>query len=226
MSGRSDLQERLVALFLRLNGYTTTGLIIHSEKEKSVSSEIDLIGVRFNYHKQPDRIIDCCASLDIPTNTFIDIIIAEVKGGNAPLQFNDSLKSNESNVLKLFRWLGTSTDQNTELISKEFFNRIQVKQLYSSESFESIQCENISYRPILFAPDRPDPRLNQPKFINGKIMLEYCWECFRPLEKRSTCNTDYSITNWGEQFQDLIAFFKDKRNNKPNLEKLYNYFKV
>ena len=42
---RSELQEKLVALYLRLNRYFTTELIIHSPNAKEVEGEIDIIGV-------------------------------------------------------------------------------------------------------------------------------------------------------------------------------------
>jgi hypothetical protein len=72
---RSHIQEKLVALYLRLNGYTTSGLILHSPEDESVEGEIDLIGVQFIHHSQPDRIIGCSEELDIPSDSFVDILV-------------------------------------------------------------------------------------------------------------------------------------------------------
>ena len=49
----SNIQENLVKLYLRLNGYFTTGFIIHSNKNK-IKSEIDNISIRFPNNTQND----------------------------------------------------------------------------------------------------------------------------------------------------------------------------
>ena len=50
---KSTIQEQLATLYLRLNGYFTTGYIIHTSKN-DIEGELDIIGVRFPYHKQDD----------------------------------------------------------------------------------------------------------------------------------------------------------------------------
>lgn len=50
---KSNIQENLVKLYLRLNGYFSTGFIIHSSENK-INSEIDNISVRFPLHHQND----------------------------------------------------------------------------------------------------------------------------------------------------------------------------
>ena len=74
---KSELQEQLVRLFLRLNGYLTSGLIIHSSQKGNNKTELDIVAVRFPNHKQIDRRVECSKYMDYPTDS-IDIIIGEV----------------------------------------------------------------------------------------------------------------------------------------------------
>lgn len=228
----SRLQEKLVALYLRLNGYFTTGLIIHSDKDSKIDGEIDIIGVRFFNHKQEDRIIDCSEHLEIPKETHIDIIIGEVKGGiKGKLQFNESLRINENRRYKLLTWLGFLNDNDISSISEALRIKIAPKQVNNSKKFERIDYKSelgiISIRPIIFAPDRKLPRVNQPKYINGQTIIDYCWKCFRPEQKRDTCETDYTwVNNWGEQFEPLVKYFKMTTKTTPRkIDELYNHFK-
>lgn len=229
---KSELQEKLTALYLRLNGYFTTGLIIHSKEDKKVGGEIDILGVRFANHKQEDRQIDCSEYLNIPNDSKIDIIIGEVKGQNAPLQFNKSIREHSERRYKLLTWLGIINDEDISKISEELRTKIAIKQDHNSIKFEKINYENdldaISIRPIIFAPDRPLPNDYQIKFINGQTMIDYCWNCYRPVQKRDTCETDYYwINNWGEQFESLVKYFKMPVKTTPrNIDELYNHFEI
>lgn len=225
---RSNLQEKLVALYLRLNGYTTTGLILHSPNESEVEGEIDLIGVRFSGHKQPDRIIDSANEIEIPTDSAIDIIIGEVKGGKNKLQFNESLRLHSHRTKKLFQWLGFCPDDKLDELIKDFMLTIQTKAVQKLEPFPKVRIDNISIRPILFAPDRLLQRDNQPHFINGSQMIDYCWNCFRPETRRETCETNYiAINNWGEQFERLVGYFKNYNLQSPGkITDIYNHFNI
>jgi hypothetical protein len=232
MSAKSELQEKLVALYLRLNGYFSTGLIIHSAEDTNVDGEVDIIGVRFCNHRQEDRLIGCSEYLDIPTDSKIDIIIGEVKGGENKLQFNKSIREHDDRRYKLLTWLGFLEDKHIDEINEELRLRIQTRERNSSEKFERIDypSENgiISIRPILFAPDRPEPRENQIKFINGQEMINFCWKCYRPANRRETCETNYwAINHWGEQFENLVRYFKQpNKTEQGTIQEMYEYFEV
>ena len=226
---KNNLQEKLVALYLRLNGYLTTGLIIHSPHQQEIEGEIDLIGVRFNFHSQMDRMIECADELEIPTDSFIDIAICEVKGGKKPtLQFNDSLRNYKDRVIKLFKWIGISEDERTIELVEEFQLAIQTKEKQKPEPFSIIRLDNITIRPILIAPDKYLPTRNQPNFIGGHKLVEFCWKCFRPDTVRESCSTDYkAVNNWGEQFERLVGYFKNIDLVAPGkIEDLYKHFNI
>ena len=226
MISKSNLQESLVALYLRLNGYTTTGLILHSPNDEAVDGEIDIIGVRFSEHKQPDRIIECSNELEIPNDTRLDIIIGEVKGGKNPLQFNESLRLHTDRVTKLFQWIGICQDEDLNNLATTFMATIQVNEIQKPDPFPIIKYSDISIRPILFAPDKTTQRNNQLKFISGTEMISFCWNCFRPENRRVTCETNYkAINNWGEQFERLVGYFKNRDKNSAGLiTDFYDHF--
>jgi hypothetical protein len=203
---KSRLQEKLVALYLRLNGYFTSGLIIHSSQDYNIDGEIDIVGVRFCNHRQEDRLIECSEYLCIPKDSKIDIIIGEVKGQDTKLQFNKSIRENDDRRYKLLTWLGFLEDKDIEKINEELNLRVQTKEINSSEKFERIDYpyENgtISIRPMLFAPDQPAPRINQVKFVSGQEMIDFCWECFIPENRRDPCETNYrSLDAWGSNLK-------------------------
>jgi hypothetical protein len=224
---KSNLQEKLVSLYLRLNGYTTTGLILHSHEDGQVDGEIDIIGVRLPFHNQEDRIIQCSETLEIPEKK-IDIIIGEVKGGKAALQFNESLRTNQDRVRKLIKWIGIAEDSDVDKISVDLTVKIQNKNVQKPESFPEILHENYCLRPILFAPDRTNQRENQIKFINGNELITFCWNCFRPENRRESCETNYrAISNWGQSFEKLVGYFKNPdKDNSGNIRDLYNHFNI
>jgi len=229
---KNELQEDLVALYLRLNGYFSTGLIIHSADDNNVDGEVDVVGIRFKNHKQEDRIVECSTYLSIPSDADIDVIIGEVKGGKNPLQFNDSLRNHKDRRYKLLTWLGFLNDEDIEAINAQLELIIQTKLVNNSEHFERFDYQSnagiISIRPILFAPDRSEPRNNQVKFIHGQVMLDFIWACLRPESRRESCETDYwSISNWGRQFEMLVRYFKQpNKENVENIKSLYEYFEV
>jgi hypothetical protein len=52
---KSDVHEILTMLYLRLNGYFTTGLILHSPERGQARTDIDCLAVHHPYHRQSER---------------------------------------------------------------------------------------------------------------------------------------------------------------------------
>ena len=82
---KSDVQETLVSLYLRLNGYFVSGFIAHADY--GVRTEMDVLAVRFPLHSEPEREVLPCDRLAVP-NDEIDFIVGEVKGGTENVRFN------------------------------------------------------------------------------------------------------------------------------------------
>lgn len=90
---RSQLQERLVKLYLRLNGYFSDGFIVHHDINSRISLE-DILGVRFPNHSESEREAGLCSRLQLNDSNNIDILIGEVKSNGVSLRFNNAISTN------------------------------------------------------------------------------------------------------------------------------------
>jgi hypothetical protein len=140
---KSLFQERLVGLFLRLNGYFQTGLISHSDNWGNAGTDVDRVGIRFLEHSQTERGIECSKKLKIPENS-IDIIIAEVK--NKQLSFNDTLKKEEYrasiNWRQILTWVGLFKSDEIELLIPKLIDLVKKDGLLSNNTFDGIGHKN------------------------------------------------------------------------------------
>lgn len=221
----SDLQEELVKLFLRLNGYFTTGLILHSKVYGQNLTEIDVIGIRLPYHKQQDRVVPSCEYLQMPNNT-IDIILGEVKGGFEQNQFNSSLRKDRSAVEKMVYWIGAFNEEEIDAVVDKIVYLIQPSPINTPKDFKTLNikasCGNFSLRPIVFAPDAGVPKRNQTRFVYGQLIVDYIWECFRPERMRDECSTVYNYEMWGSSIYPIVEYFKDRsRTSRGTVSELY-----
>lgn len=222
----SDLQEDIVKLFLRLNGYITTGLIIHSDEKFKNKTEIDLIAVRFPFHNQEDRVLKSSDYLQIPDKT-IDIIIGEVKGGrNVKNQFNPSLRDDSEAIEKLVNWIGVIEPEKNKEIINWLIEELKPKEKNVLGDFPQFNINNqFSIRPIVFNLDISKPNKNQKRLVYGDLMLNYIWDCFRPENERATCSTTYPVNMWGHNLTPIVEYFKDNNKVRPGTPlDLYKHF--
>ena len=105
---KSQIQEQLVRLYLRLNGYLSSGYIIHSDEHGNINSETDVLAVRFPNNCEPERNVPPDAILHT-SDTHTDFLVCEVKSHGKSPQFNSPLKNNTENMHKILRWLGALT---------------------------------------------------------------------------------------------------------------------
>ena len=110
---QKHIQEALVALYLRLNGFFTSGHIVHASLENLAireRAEVDVFAVRLPYNREPERGVVTSEYLDVKDG-ILDIIIGEVKSGGEPIQFNPSIQD-ASNMYRTLRWAGfTNNDE-------------------------------------------------------------------------------------------------------------------
>ena len=226
---KSLFQERLVGLFLRLNGYFQTGLISHSDTWGDAGTDVDRIGIRFPSHSQTERGVNCSKKLMIPDKS-IDIIIAEVK--NKELSFNDTLKKKENraevNWKQILTWIGLFKSYEIENLIPKLIDLANKDGLSNNNKFGIIKHKNkfgkITIRPILFAIEKEE-EANKKLWVNGGEIVEFIWECFCPAKKRCDCSTRYDFNLWGSEYVDIVKYFKDRDNNgltKPKLKELYD----
>lgn len=227
----SILQERIVDLYLRLNGYFTSGLIIHSEDWGKQSTEIDNIAVRFPKHLQKDRKVNCSKYLEIPNN--IDILICEVKSKKQELQFNKPLINPDNLEVweKMLNWIGLFSKKQIVNLKKDLNSLVQTEENVKNKNFKFVTITTdfgkISIRPIVFSPERNVPQKNQIKYIHGNEIIDFIWKCLCPKEKRNSCSTMYDLTSWGTELYPIVKIFKDanKTNQKiKNIKDIYQHY--
>ncbi len=214
---KNQLEEKVVKLFLRLNGYFTTDLIIHSEIKGNNRTQIDVLGVRFPFHLQDDREIPCSEKMDIPKDK-IDILICEVKNEKNNPDFNNALKQDKESIKKMLDWIGLVNPSEIGKISDDLKNLFQ-------NGGKGIIAKDNNYiiRPLIFTFSES----TNDKFscISSLDVLNFIWKCFRPPKQRKSCSTKYDYKSWGSDYEKLVRYFKDiKRKNVGNMDNLYKEF--
>lgn len=209
---KGDVQEALVALYLRLNGYFTTGFIVHSATQARVTTELDLLAVRFPNNAEPARMIGCAAELDC-WNDGVDFIIAEVKSRGEALQFNQAARGADS-VATLLQWWGHLTPVEVATTAADVIAIMQP--LPGATSAPTVLCPRAArVRTILFSPERQNRRPEQAWFIPGPPIFEFIWRCLHPDHVRDTCATNYGAGQWGVGLAPLVTYFKDPSRTSP-----------
>lgn len=232
----SDLQEQLAVLYLRLNGYFVSGFIIHAPegevnekgKPRKVRGEIDILAVRFPHNNEPEREVGPSDYLHV-SDTHVDILICEVKGGDQSLQFNEGLRNNRNSVLSVLRWIGILDEDNIEKTIDHVAKILSTKYVNSPDGFREYHVPSSNYRirAVLFAPDRQAPtQPNQQRYIYGEEILSYIWRCLRPQEIRPLSQTRYDYGLWGI-YEKIVRYFKYKEGDNPgNMNDLYAQFNL
>ena len=221
---KSDLQEVLVALYLRLNGYLASGYIAHAPVGNL--TEIDIIAVRFPAHKEPEREVLPCAHLRPPSDR-VDFLVGEVKGGQKNANFNPKFRERPDAIRKVLHRLGAFTDHEIEVWIPQIMAVLTPQSLAKASDFPAFPLTGwpALLRFVLFSPDqRRDSLRDQRPAIFGDDMFGFIWTCLRPAVPRPECATDYHIKLWGHQFNELIAYFKDPSRQSPGtVDDLYAY---
>lgn len=210
----SEIQEALVSLYLRLNGYFTSGFIVHAPQDSgSTRTEIDVLAVRFPQNAEPERRVEPSDYLEV-SSAYIDFIIAEVKGGTQSLQFNPPLREPDC-LRNVLQWMGAFTSAEIEELQAELLELMQPRKRNDPGSF--IQVFGPCYtriRAILFGMDRGGPRSNQPKYIPGSEVMGFVWECMWPQQPRPSCQTAYDYQLWGP-YEPIVRYFKRNDCREP-----------
>ncbi len=214
---KSNIQECLVTLYLRLNGYLTTGFIIHSDKN-GISGELDILAIRFPNHNQDDTNHNSSKFLEVPQN--IDLIIGEVKSNGQLLQFNTCLRTRDSaHVIwnKILKWVGIFEQKCIDEILPDLIQLVQTKENSQLLYLKSVSLESkfgiISIRPIIFSLERINTH-NADKFITWTELNDFIWDCLCPLENRKECGTRYDFKAWGTDLYQIVKVYKDRQKEQ------------
>jgi hypothetical protein len=221
---KSDIQENLFSLYLRLNGYFVTGFIVHAGLGNK--TEMDALAVRFPHHREPEREIGYCPMLD-PSDSLLDFLVCEVKGGTGNINFNISFRDDPEAIASVLRRFGAFTDEEISNMVSRIQDVLRPEIIRKSQEYPTIDVPRINSRIrfLLVAPDQKRAAEDQKPYIYGDDMIPYIWKCFRPEAQRQGCGVRYNWNLWGEQYIKLVKYFKDKDRKDPgDIESIYGYF--
>ncbi len=218
---KSDLQEVLAALYLRLNGYFLSGFIAHAPVGNL--TEIDILAVRFPGHKETEREVKPCAHLH-PPNDCIDFVLGEVKGGKKNPKFNPKFHQRPDVVEKVLNRIGAFSNEEIADLVPKVIAAARPEIWRKRDDFPALPVPNLraQLRLILFAPDRTRDLKYRRPMIYGDDMVNFIWKCLRPTSPRVGCAVDYDRKLWGHEFNALVAYFKNWTLEAPGkIEDVY-----
>jgi hypothetical protein len=223
---KSEVQEQLSTLYLRLNGFFVSGFIVHAPPgaEQSNKTQLDALAIRFPHNAEPERLVRPSEYLQLSSEK-TDIIICEVKGGAEKLQFNQALRTDFSVLQSVLRWVGAFEDHEINEIVGPLQELLMPRERDSSDHFRTLACpRDYQIRCVLFAPDQPAPRRNQMRYIHGQEIISHMWKCLHDKNLRPECAIRYDFGLWGP-YESLVRVFK-KAIQEPTLPEIYREFEV
>ena len=227
---KSDIQETLVHLYLRLNGYFSIGYIVHAVH--GVATELDVLAVRFPRYEEPEREILCSTHLTIPTDR-IDFVVGEVKGGANNVNFNAKFRQNPDAVRSTLQRFGAFSCGEIDRAVKSVPELLHPNQLRRARSFPEIQlslwgdesAHRATLRFIPFATEQARVMGDTRPYIFQDDIIGFVWDCFRPERRRVLCDVRYNFELWGPQFEQIVQYFKDAFRTTPGtIEDLYDAY--
>lgn len=221
--------EYIFKLYLRLNGFLSSNLILHSPIKSNINSEIDIIACKMPYHFQSDRRVDELISFN--KNERICILIADIKNVNKvdKVEFNKSLRNSNDSITKLIEWLGLYKNINDELIEKfkQFLNHHNsINNIDEFIGFnEDFEFGKINIVFTFFCPSLEKWNGKGYKYLNFDDVFDFIWKCLNTNDVIETCAREYTLQGWNE-LKKYVDFFKDQKT-KPTKEmfeeKIKNY---
>lgn len=205
-----QVYEALVALYLRLNGYFTTGLILHTERgARNNRGQVDWLALRAPFHAQEAR--------NVPVSEFLklreglgDILVCEVKSSLRP--FNGSLQDPAS-IADVLRWAGAFPEADIHELVNE------LTPLFGDGATSEARAAGVvkgdfRIRPLLCYPSRKRAEGDGWVLCEDEVM-QFLDQCLNPRHAPVTCGRRYAYELWGEAFEDIVRWFKRRRDRDP-----------
>ena len=190
---KAKIQEILVTLYMRLNGYFTSGFIVHSPKKGRNLTEVDILAVRFPGNREPERQVHPAPELD-PCTTATDIVIGEVKSKGGLLQFNQALTTSHESLASILRWVGVLDDEEIQQVAAELVRKLTGGGLEPAR-IEGPRATRV--QALLFSPGRCSRQTGEPWYISGEQIFGFIFRCLSPAIARPGCSAVYDFGLWG-----------------------------
>lgn len=214
---KSDIHEALAALYLRLNGYFTTGLILHSPEWGQTQTDIDCLAIRHLYHSQPERDLGTAKFLDDDAE-MTDLILCEVKSDPNQLCFNRPIRTDPEALRAMLRWVGIFNDREMESVVRRLQPLLQ-QDVVAETARAGVLEGGFRVRALLCCPTLFDT-IDHRWCLTGDEIFDYAGRCFHPVEPRAFSSTRYNFQQWGYPFTPIVQWFKE-RPDQLALEALY-----
>jgi hypothetical protein len=215
---KSQLQEQLVGLYLRLNGFFVTSFIVHSPVRGRNRSELDGLAIRHRYSVEPEREIGTDPALDL-SQDYTDLVLCEVKSRGQPLHFNESL-CDADGIAIVLRWAGLFREDEISELATSVCDALRPRSPALSDAPTVRGPRNTRIRGLLFSPERNNQRSGQPWFLSGPQIFRFIWCCLSPAAPRLKCSTTYDLQLWGSQ-ESIVRYFKCQRTTPGDMNALY-----
>lgn len=218
---RTEVHEALVALYLRLNGYFTTGLVVHAPEWGRNRTEIDCLAVRHPNHMEPERGVGPSPFLSLRDGR-VDLLICEVKSDPTKVAYNERLRTEPDVLESVLQWAGILRTQEIPCVAEQL-RPILREGLDATQAQNGILAEDVRVRGLLCCPSATEAELPRGWCLRGSEILRYASECFNPPEHRDTCSTRYSFSLWGSWLTPLVKYFKNlEPGATPSLDGLHD----
>jgi hypothetical protein len=218
---KSDIHELLAQLYLRMNGYFTTGFIVHSPEWGQARTEVDCLAVRHSHHCQPERQVGSSEFLGAIEGE-VDLILCEVKSDPGTIGFNKALREDGSALASVLQWSGLISEQRLDSVVDRVLPLLRDD--VSADCAKAGVLEGmVRVRPLTCCPPATVEDTKRWCLLGDEI-FQFLEKCFNPAERRDTCSTRYNFQQWGYPFELIVRYIKDvdgSRGTRANLEDLY-----
>ncbi len=204
-------------LYLRLNGFFVTPLIVHSSEFGKTKTELDAVGIRMPFHAQPDRQVGFDPLLEL-IEPKIEVVLCEVKSRGEKGHFNPALTDNLSALQYVLRWVGAFSAQELDEVSISLQKQLKLPQ---KKPPTVVLERGVRVRCLIFKPETDRRYDGRPFFICGGDLLPYIHSCLVPEATRNTCATTYDLTSWGRD-EPIVKYVKSlKTGNLGRMKDMY-----
>jgi hypothetical protein len=222
---KSDVQETLVLLYLRLNGYFSTGFIVHAPNWNK--TELDVLAIRFPRHKEPEREVQCSEFLAVPRER-IDFLIGEIKGGSDNINFNVRFRKDTASIRTVLNRFGAFEEHEIENLCGQLPDLLEPERVRRTAGFPTIPLRDglCQLRLVLFAAEQQRNGSRPRPYVFEDDILTFVWTCFRPEQRRAQCDTHYNYELWGPQFVEIVQYFKKAEKRPESIKELYALYSL
>ncbi|NTF69586.1 hypothetical protein [Rhizobium rhizogenes] len=220
----SDVDEMLATLYLRLNGYFTTGLIVHSPEHGRALAEVDSLAIRHPYHTQSERDVDISEFLLIEGEV-ADLVLCEVKSDPTHICFNAPIKTDMAVREAIVAWSGLfQPNQTADAVNA--IETLVTGKLAVQERKAGLVIGGCRIRALLVCPSRQEP-MEDEWCLRGADLMAYVVKCLNPIERRPSCSVRYNFSQWGFPLSHIIRYVKDQTAGRSvEVNEIYQLFGV